>query len=100
MSDKPKTRPLFDPPIVRQAIGASFKKLSQPEYGAKYSAVSAATLKKGDVVLVEAGDFIPGDGEVVEGRLLSSEDGIYPAYDAAKLSDHIGLLVTSLALTL
>jgi K+-transporting ATPase ATPase B chain len=160
MSDKPKTRPLFDPPIVRQAIGASFKKLdpriqirnpvmfvvligsvlttalfvhaligkgeapagfiiavslwlwftvlfanfaeamaegrgkaqaeslrrarrdisakklSQPAYGAKFSAVSAATLKKGDVVLVEAGDFIPGDGEVIEGIASVDESAI------------------------
>src|SRR5512136_939557 len=27
MSDKPKSRPLFDPPIVRQAIVESFRKL-------------------------------------------------------------------------
>src|SRR5512136_1956661 len=27
MSDKPKTRPLFDPPIVRKAIVESFRKL-------------------------------------------------------------------------
>ncbi len=160
MSNKLKTRPLFDPPIVRQAIIASFrkldprvqihnpvmfvvligsvlttalfvhaligkgeapagfviavslwlwftvlfanfaeamaegrgkaqaeslrrarrdisaKKLSRPERGAGFVTVSAATLKKGDVVLVEAGDFIPGDGEVIEGIASVDESAI------------------------
>src|SRR5215813_8204394 len=43
------------------------KKLSKPERGAKYDSVSATQLRKGDVVLVETGDFIPSDGTVVEG---------------------------------
>jgi K+-transporting ATPase ATPase B chain len=160
MSDKPKARPLFDPPIVRQAIIDSFrkldprvqirnpvmfvvligsvlttalfaqallghgeapagfilaislwlwftvlfanfaeamaegrgkaqaeslrrarrdtqaKKLARPEYGAEHIAVSAAILRKGDVVLVEAGDFIPGDGEVIEGITSVDESAI------------------------
>ena len=29
--------------------------------------VSSATLKKGDIVIVKAGEQIPGDGEVIEG---------------------------------
>ena len=160
MSDKPKVRPLFDPPIVKQAIIDSFrkldprmqirnpvmfvvligsmlttallaqallgqgeapagfilaislwlwftvlfanfaeamaegrgkaqaeslrgarrdtyaKKLARPEYGAEHTAVSATTLRKGDVVLVEAGDFIPGDGEVIEGIASVDESAI------------------------
>ncbi len=160
MSDKPKVRPLFDPPIVKQAIIDSFrkldprmqirnpvmfvvligsmlttallaqallgqgeapagfilaislwlwftvlfanfaeamaegrgkaqaeslrrarrdtpaKKLTRPEHGAGHTAVSAATLRKGDVVLVEAGDFIPGDGEVIEGIASVDESAI------------------------
>src|SRR5215217_2401383 len=43
------------------------KKLASPQYGAACTAVSAATLRQGDVVLVEAGEFIPSDGEVMEG---------------------------------
>src|SRR5690349_21910523 len=43
------------------------KKLRQPFYGAAFDLVSAAALRKDDVVLVEAGDFIPGDGEAIEG---------------------------------
>jgi K+-transporting ATPase ATPase B chain len=33
----------------------------------QYEPVAAAKLSQGDVVLVDAGDFIPGDGEVIEG---------------------------------
>ena len=33
----------------------------------KIEAVSAASLRKGDVVLCEPGDVIPGDGDVIEG---------------------------------
>lgn len=54
----------------------SAKKLAEPQYGASYTAVSAGTLRKGDVVLVEAGDFIPGDGEVIEGAASVDESAI------------------------
>jgi K+-transporting ATPase ATPase B chain len=43
------------------------KKLTTPKYGSTFTEVSAGTLRKDDVVVVEAGDFIPGDGEVIEG---------------------------------
>ncbi|MGJ0483540.1 MAG: potassium-transporting ATPase subunit B, partial [Methylomicrobium sp.] len=43
------------------------KKLDEPRYGANYSKIAGSTLRRGDVVLIEAGDFIPGDGEIVEG---------------------------------
>lgn len=52
------------------------KKLSRPVYGADYAPVSGATLRKGDVVLVEAGDVIPGDGEVIEGVASVDESAI------------------------
>lgn len=38
--------------------------------------VSAASLKVGDIVLVEAGDLIPGDGEVIEGIATVNESAI------------------------
>jgi K+-transporting ATPase ATPase B chain len=38
--------------------------------------VSGATLRKGDVVLVEAGDLIPGDGEVIEGIASVNESAV------------------------
>ena len=52
------------------------KKLSKPQYGAKYETVSAAFLHKGDVVLVEAGDFVPMDGEIIEGVASVDESAI------------------------
>ncbi len=38
--------------------------------------VASARLRKDDVVLVEAGDFIPGDGEIVEGVASVDESAI------------------------
>jgi K+-transporting ATPase ATPase B chain len=48
------------------------KKLSHPKYGAKYDLVSSIALKRDDLFLVEVGDIIPADGEVIEG--VSSVD--------------------------
>src|SRR5919199_4862990 len=52
------------------------KKLARPQHGAEYTAVSAATLRQGDVVVVEAGDFVPSDGEVIEGIASVDESAI------------------------
>ena len=52
------------------------KKLDRPAYGAAWQAVPAGRLGKGDVVLVEAGDTIPGDGEVIEGAASVNESAI------------------------
>ncbi len=41
-----------------------------------FSAVPANELKKGDVVLAEAGDYIPADGEVIEGVASVNESAI------------------------
>src|SRR3954454_16318106 len=43
------------------------KKLDAPRRDAATTPVAASVLRKGDVVLVEAGDPVPADGEVVEG---------------------------------
>ena len=40
------------------------------------TAVSSATLKKGDIVIVKAGEQIPGDGEVIEGAASVDESAI------------------------
>ena len=52
------------------------KKLAQPHRTASYQTVAAGTLRKGDVVLVEAGDQIPGDGEAIEGIASVDESAI------------------------
>lgn len=43
---------------------------------ARTEAVAGATLRKGDVVLVQAGDFIPGDGRVLSGVASVDESAI------------------------
>ena len=53
------------------------KKLADPQPSARATrAVRADQLRKGDVVLVEAGDYIPGDGEVIEGAASVDESAI------------------------
>lgn len=52
------------------------KKLSSPQRTAKYTLVSAPTLRKGDIVLVEADDIIPSDGEIIEGVASVDESAI------------------------
>ncbi len=52
------------------------KRLPRPERTAAFTSVSGTSLRKGDVVLVEAGDFIPADGEVIEGIASVNEAAI------------------------
>jgi len=52
------------------------RKLLKPNYGSACDKVSATTLRKGDVVLIEAGDLIPMDGEVIEGVASVDESAI------------------------
>jgi K+-transporting ATPase ATPase B chain len=51
------------------------KRLSNAS-GRNFTSVSALELKAGDVVLVEAGDFIPSDGDVIEGIASVDESAI------------------------
>lgn len=41
-----------------------------------FSVVSASQLEQGDIFLVEAGDFIPADGEIIEGVASVNESAI------------------------
>src|SRR6185503_13686858 len=59
---------------TRQDVQA--KKLLAPERGAGTVPVPGSALRKGDVVLVEAGDVIPVDGEVIEGVASVDESAI------------------------
>ncbi|WP_089551801.1 ornithine decarboxylase [Escherichia coli] len=52
------------------------RKLREPKYGAAADKVPADQLRKGDIVLVEAGDIIPCDGEVIEGGASVDESAI------------------------
>ena len=52
------------------------KKLDNPKYGANITNVSGSVLRKGDIVLIEGGDIVPCDGEVVEGCAAVDESAI------------------------
>ncbi len=52
------------------------KKLTQPKYGAKYELMSSSALRQNDIFLVEAGDIIPTDGEVIEGVASVNESAV------------------------
>jgi potassium-transporting ATPase ATP-binding subunit len=54
----------------------STKKLHEPRYGSAFDVLPSSSLKKGDVFLVEAGEMIPGDGEVIEGVASVDESAI------------------------
>jgi len=52
------------------------KKLEEPHYGAKWHPLESSDLRKGDVMLVLAGDVIAADGEVIEGVASVDESAI------------------------
>ena len=56
--------------------GVRAKQLREPYYGAAVDVVAGSALRRGDVVLVEAGDMIPADGEVIQGAASVNESAI------------------------
>lgn len=52
------------------------KKLAKPSKKSKVTLLQSGILRAGDYVLVEAGDFVPSDGEVVEGIATVDESAI------------------------
>ncbi|WP_153131224.1 potassium-transporting ATPase subunit KdpB [Dechloromonas hortensis] len=52
------------------------KKLLEPKYGAKWNLVPATDLRKGDVIVIQAQETIPADGEVIEGVASVDESAI------------------------
>src|SRR2546427_1694751 len=54
------------------------KRLARPERGARYATVPASALRKGDVVLVEAGDFVPGRGGGISRGAAGDEAALHP----------------------
>jgi K+-transporting ATPase ATPase B chain len=59
---------------LKQTVTA--KKLADAADRSRHTPARADQLRKGDVVLVEAGDFVPGDGEVIEGAASVDESAI------------------------
>jgi K+-transporting ATPase ATPase B chain len=52
------------------------KELDEPRYSTDYAKVTSTSLRRGDIVLIEAGDFVPADGEVIEGAASVDESAI------------------------
>jgi potassium-transporting ATPase ATP-binding subunit len=52
------------------------KLLKYPKYGSEWDSVAATSLRIQDVVLVEAGETVPADGEVIEGVASVNESAI------------------------
>lgn len=52
------------------------RKIVDAEHKQEEKIVSSSVLKKGDIVLVKAGEQIPGDGEVIEGAASVDESAI------------------------
>jgi K+-transporting ATPase ATPase B chain len=59
---------------ARREVAA--RRLVEPRRDARWQEVPSAALRQGDVVLVEAGELVPGDGEVVEGVASVDESAI------------------------
>ena len=55
---------------------AAAKKLADPADRTRHTTIAATLLRRGDVVLVEAGDYVPADGEVIEGAASVDESAI------------------------
>ena len=59
---------------LKQSVSA--KKLLDATDRSRHTRVSATDLRRGDVVLVEAGDYVPADGEVRDGAASVDESAI------------------------
>lgn len=59
---------------LRRAVTA--KRLTDPRDRSSVTSVRAETLRKNDIVLVEAGEYVPGDGAVIEGAASVDESAI------------------------
>src|SRR3979411_1090075 len=52
------------------------KKLKTAQRATNWSSVASSSLRKGDLFQVDAGDYIPGDGEVLHGAAYVDESAI------------------------
>ncbi len=62
--------------LRRTRTDTKAKLLADAKDRARFRSVSAADLKPGDFVLIEAGDVVPGDGDVIEGIASVNEAAV------------------------
>ena len=55
---------------------ATAKRLADPKDRSRYQTVSALDLRPGDIVVVVAGELIPGDGDIIEGVASVNEAAV------------------------
>ncbi len=71
------------------------KKLNKIGDRTKFLTVPANSLRKGDIIVVEAGDFVPADGQVIEGIASVDESAVTGESGTRVLSDWVVVRVTS-----
>ncbi|MEO1783984.1 potassium-transporting ATPase subunit KdpB [Thermodesulfobium sp. 4217-1] len=52
------------------------KKIEKASFDSKFEVIPSTQLKKGDIIVVEQDDLIPGDGEVISGAALVNESAV------------------------
>ncbi len=52
------------------------KKLREPKHGSQFTLTPSGQLRRGDVFLVEAGEIVPADGEVIQGVASVNESAV------------------------
>jgi len=62
--------------LKKSRTDVTAKLLPRAEFDSPFTTVSANQLRKGDLILVEAGDMIAGDGEVLVGAALVNESAV------------------------
>ncbi|QOX80200.1 potassium-transporting ATPase subunit KdpB [Trichlorobacter lovleyi] len=62
--------------LRKSRIDVTAKLLATPEFTSTFCSVGASRLRKGDCILVEAGEMIAGDGDVVAGAALVNESAV------------------------
>jgi len=62
--------------LRRSRTAMTAKKIDSPQFSAHFESVASTDLKPGDLVLVQTGDLIPSDGDVVLGAALVNEAAI------------------------
>ena len=62
--------------LRRSRRDTTAKRLKKPVHGSEFETVSSASLRRDEIILAEAGDIIPADGEVIEGIASVDESAI------------------------
>ncbi|MCU0631358.1 MAG: potassium-transporting ATPase subunit KdpB [Methanolinea sp.] len=62
--------------LRRSRTTMTARKLASPQFSSPFESVASTDLRPGDLVLVQTGDLIPSDGEVIAGAALINEAAI------------------------